>query len=324
MSEQASADLDQELLAQSQCPDPQDELDLLMRLPSWLAEGCFQEIALREGLELSILDCRLCDRLEFAYSEREGHLQFHFHLSGEHRDGSTKVGNLEYALYGAGLIPKETAICPDRYSVLEVSISMQPEVLVSFAGQNGELPPEFRHLVRPADQKYYTRVGTVLPIMQQILWQIVRCPYSGLAKRIYLEAKALEVVALVLEHEREVQQGRRVLHALQPDCVERICRAREIVLQHLDRPLSLVDLARRVGLNDCTLKRGFRRVFGKTVFGYLRDYRLEQARLLLLSGHASVAEVMQAVGFVDRGHFAAAFRKKFGVVPKDYTKAQSY
>ncbi|WP_231848327.1 helix-turn-helix transcriptional regulator [Gloeobacter violaceus] len=318
MSEQVLADLGQELNAHTQYPDPQDELDLLWRLPSWLAEGCFREIALREGLALCIENFRLRDRWELALPEREECLCFHFHLSGEHRDGSTEVGNLEYALYGSGLAPKQTMAGPDHFPILEVHIWMQPEVLVAFVGHNGELPTEFAHLVRPADQKYYTRVGTVSPALQQILRQIVRCPYSGLAKRLYLEAKALEAAALVLEHEQEVRQGRCLQHALQSDCVERICRAREIVLQNLDRPLALAELARRVGLNECALKRGFRQVFGTTVFGYLRDYRLEQARQLLLSGEANVSGVMQAVGFADRGHFAAAFRKKFGVAPKDY------
>ncbi|WP_231848336.1 helix-turn-helix transcriptional regulator [Gloeobacter violaceus] len=320
MSEQASADLDEELLAQSQCPDPQDELDLSLHYPPWLANGFYRNIELREGLELTLLDCRLCDRWEFAYAEQESWLSCHFHLSGEHQDACTEVGNLEYALYGSGLAPKGTTICPDRYHILEVYISMQSEVLMSFVGRNGELPPEFKHLICKPDQQYYTRVGTISPAMQRVLWQIVRCPYLGLAKRMYLEGKALEVAALVLEQECEVQRGRRALHNLEPDYVDRICRAREIVLQNLDRPLSLVELARQVELNDFLLKGGFRRVFGKTVFGYLRDYRLEQARQLLLSGKTSVAEVMRAVGFADRGYFAEAFRKRFGVNPKDYTK----
>ncbi|MCD8489485.1 MAG: AraC family transcriptional regulator [Desertifilum sp.] len=69
-------------------------------------------------------------------------------------------------------------------------------------------------------------------------------------------------------------------------------------------------MARQVGLNDCTLKRGFRQVFGKTVFGYLHEYRLEYARQLLEERRLNVSEVAQKIGFVNRSYFAAAFRKK--------------
>jgi AraC-like DNA-binding protein len=84
----------------------------------------------------------------------------------------------------------------------------------------------------------------------------------------------------VLEDEKEVQQGRKSLQALKPDYIDRIYRAREILLQNLHQPLSLTDLAQQVQLNDYSLKCGFRQVFGKTVFGYLHDYRMKQASQL--------------------------------------------
>ncbi|PIG90722.1 AraC family transcriptional regulator [Gloeocapsopsis sp. IPPAS B-1203] len=320
MSEQAADDLYEEMLAHAKYPDPKDDLDLLLHCPSWLSEGYVREIELREGLELRIDNFRLCDRWEVTLPEEEGQLCFHFHLSGQHLDAFTEVSNLEYALYGSGLSPKQTIVGPCEYHSLEVIIWMQLEVLLSFIGAGGELPTELQHLIRQQSQRYYTRVGTISPAMQRILWQIIRCPYQGLHKRMYLEGKVLEVAALVLEEEQEVQQGRRSQNNLKPDYIDRIHRAREILKQNLHQPPSLITLARQVGLNDCSLKRGFRYCFGKTVFGYLHDYRMEQASQLLMSGDMRVTEVMQAVGFGDRKYFAAAFRKKFGVSPRDYLK----
>ncbi len=71
-----------------------------------------------------------------------------------------------------------------------------------------------------------------------------------------------------------------------------------------------------------TLKRGFRQVFGTTVFGYLHHYRLEQARQLLEAGDMNITETAHAIGFADRSYFAAAFRKKFGLNPSRYLKAR--
>ncbi|WNZ22505.1 helix-turn-helix transcriptional regulator [Leptolyngbya sp. NK1-12] len=318
LSQQSYTDFEQALYAQAQYPDSADGMDLLLQQPAWFATGYTREVELRQGLRLQILDFRLCDRCETTLPDQEGAISFHFHLSGEHQDACTEVSNLEYALYGSGLAPKHTLISPDRYPALEVIVDMEPESFVSFIGQGGELPLEFQHLIQPADQTHYTRVGTISPAMQGILWQIIRCPYLGLHKRMYLEGKALEVAALVLEEEREVQQGRQPLLSLKSDCVDRIHRAREILMQNLHQPPSLMELARQVGLNDYSLKCGFKQVFGKTVFGYLHDYRMEQASQLLMSGEMKVEEVAAAIGFESRSYFSIAFRKKFGITPKTY------
>jgi AraC-like DNA-binding protein len=64
-------------------------------------------------------------------------------------------------------------------------------------------------------------------------------------------------------------------------------------------------------------------IFGTTVFGYLRQCRMEQARLLLLEGRMNVREAAQAVGYASQSRFAAVFRKTFGVNPKTFSTQRS-
>ncbi|MEM8674691.1 MAG: helix-turn-helix transcriptional regulator [Cyanobacteria bacterium P01_G01_bin.67] len=71
-------------------------------------------------------------------------------------------------------------------------------------------------------------------------------------------------------------------------------------------------------LNDCTLKRGFREVFGTTAFGYLHNYRLEQARQLLQEHHLKISEIAHKIGFASRTSLSRGFRQKYGVSPKQY------
>ncbi|NJO76953.1 MAG: helix-turn-helix transcriptional regulator, partial [Leptolyngbyaceae cyanobacterium RM1_406_9] len=105
---------------------------------------------------------------------------------------------------------------------------------------------------------------------------------------------------------------------LKQDDIERLHHAKEILIAQFNHPPSILSLARQVGLNDFKLKQGFRQVFGNTVFGYLRDYRLEQAHLLLLEGQMNVQQVARALGYTHSGYFAKAFKQKFGVSPKTY------
>jgi AraC-like DNA-binding protein len=320
MSEQAWADCQEEAFLQAQYPDREDRHDLLLPQPSWLARGHIRQIELGDGLMVQIDNFCLRDRYERPLPEQEQWVQFHCHLSGDHQDACTAVGNLEYALYGSGIAPKQMMACSGQLPILEVTVEMAPRVLTAFAGDRGTLPVELQHLMASSSQPAYARTGTLSPAMQRVLWQILRCPYSGMTKRMYLEGKALEIAASILEQERNLQQGRRSLTNLSPEDLDRIHQAREILLQNLEQPPSLIQLSRAVGLNDNALKRGFKQVFGKPVFGYLLDYRMEQARQLLMSGELKGGEVMQQVGFRSRKYFAAAFRKKFGVNPKDYLK----
>jgi AraC-like DNA-binding protein len=135
---------------------------------------------------------------------------------------------------------------------------------------------------------------------------------------MFLEGKVLELMSLLLEQEAEFHAGKQSFADLKPDDVDRVHAAKETLLQQLNNPPSLAQLARQVGLNECTLKRGFRQVFGTTAFAYLYDYRLEQARQLLQERCLNVSEVAQAVGFGSCSHLSKAFRQKYGVSPKQY------
>ena len=122
----------------------------------------------------------------------------------------------------------------------------------------------------------------------------------------------------MLEEEAAVQQGDLKAALLQPDQLNRVYYAQEILLKSLSNPPSLMELARQVGMCDYNLKRGFKEAFGTTVFGYLRDRRLEKAQQLLLEQEMTVASVAQTVGYDSHASFTTAFKRKFGVSPKAY------
>jgi AraC-like DNA-binding protein len=71
-------------------------------------------------------------------------------------------------------------------------------------------------------------------------------------------------------------------------------------------------------LNDFKLKSGFRETFGTTVFGYVRKLRMDKARSLLEIGDLNVTEAALEAGYCSLGHFAAAFKKRFGTLPGQY------
>ncbi|MGE7988477.1 helix-turn-helix transcriptional regulator [Lysinibacillus fusiformis] len=100
----------------------------------------------------------------------------------------------------------------------------------------------------------------------------------------------------------------------------KLFQAQAIMVENMTNPPSLMELSRLVGLNDFKLKKGFKEMYGTTVFGYLREKRLEKASFLLQSGTMNVMEVANAVGYSNPSHFAEVFKGKYGVSPRDFLK----
>lgn len=308
----------------TQHPDPDDPLDAVYRFPQVLGQGYWREIQLREGMRLTIGNLQMRDRIITGAPEREDWWEYHFHFSGEHQDRYNSICGGQYALYGNGLAPQEIWDCSGKEPYFEILIHVQPELLYSFAGdREGQLPLALQPWIRQTEGERYSRLGTATPAMQTVAKQIVQCPYQGIAKRVYLEGKVLELMGMLIAEEIEIGDGKYNPYSLKSDAVDRIHHARDILLQQLNEPPTLATLARQVGLNECTLKRGFRQIFGTTVFGYLHNYRLEQARQLLEAGTWRVGEAAQMVGYRDFTAFGRAFYKKFGIRPRDCMKKYS-
>ncbi len=164
--------------------------------------------------------------------------------------------------------------------------------------------------------------------LQMAVHQYMYAPYHGLVLQLFLESKILELVALSMDilkgnkpNEWNSYSG---IKSLGTDEIDKIYAARDHLVSDMENPPSLLQLARYAGMNQQKLKCGFRRVFDDTAFGYLQQYRLEEARKLLQEGNLSVSEVALQVGYSHFGHFASIFKRKFGIAPSSIKKGVSF
>ena len=314
---------EREAIAPTQHPDPEDAQDFMGQFPALMGRGYWRTIQLRDGLQLTLGNLQLRDRVQSAQPEApEEFLEFHLHLSGIHENDDDILGAGQYCLYGSGLMPKAAFELSDRQPFLEVQVFIRANVLRSFIGDSeGELPTALQPWIRPQAQPRYARFETVTPAMQLAARQMLRCGFQGMPKRMFLEGKALELLGLAAAAEMTRHGGN--LPRVQPDLLDRIHHARDILCQQLDQPPTLGELARLVGLNECTLKREFRQAFGTTVFGYLHDIRMKQARQTLETGDCRVGEVARMVGYTNLPAFSRAFSKRFDINPRDCLQKNS-
>jgi AraC family transcriptional activator of pyochelin receptor len=107
------------------------------------------------------------------------------------------------------------------------------------------------------------------------------------------------------------------------DNVRKIRLAKEIILKNMSEPPSLQELSEEIGLSLNKLKEGFKQLYGDTVFGYLLNHKMEEARRMLASTNYNVNEVGLRIGYSTSSHFIAAFKKKYGTTPKKYLMSLS-
>ena len=175
----------------------------------------------------------------------------------------------------------------------------------------------------PEETPYYDFIAPISPAMYGIIQAMKASPYTGLLKGLYLEAKAIELFLLQVEgFDRSgvggylAGGGGRAVRLSAGD-IDRLHFIRDTMTTHFDRPWSITLLAREAGLNQMKLKTGFKTLFGTTVFGYLSDIRMGEARRLLLQEKLYVGEVAERMGYQHPHHFTKAFRKKFGILPSE-------
>ncbi|NDJ17354.1 AraC family transcriptional regulator [Myxacorys almedinensis] len=300
-------------------PEP-DSFDITRSYPATLGQGYYREIHLRNGLELAIANYQLHQDVIVEVPEREHPLEYEFTVVQEHLNQQTCFSSEHYFFSGSGLADSNICEWLAGWQVLDVSFHLEPDLFCTWMGDRLEqTSAQVKQLVKALNQARYTHDSTPTVAMQAALQQILHCPYTGITQQIYLESKVWELMALHLEQMLQESPYDPPSRALKPEDIDRIHHAKEILAQRLNDPPSLNALARQVGLNEFTLKQGFRQVFGTTVFGCSHHYRMERARELLAAGSLNVTEVAREVGFTNRGYFAAAFRKKFGVNPKAYS-----
>jgi AraC-like DNA-binding protein len=96
---------------------------------------------------------------------------------------------------------------------------------------------------------------------------------------------------------------------------EKIMEARLILEHQLDQPMTIRELSRKVAINECYLKKGFKALTGKTIHEYQQDLRISKAKELLSRDGLSVTDVANTLGYSSISHFSTAFKRVTGMKP---------
>ncbi|SDE51087.1 helix-turn-helix transcriptional regulator [Rhodospira trueperi] len=138
--------------------------------------------------------------------------------------------------------------------------------------------------------------------------------FEGVARALFLRAKALELLAIVLR-DTMPHPG----HMVSARDRKRVVMARRLLERDYETSWTIERLSREVGLSEKKLRAGFRQIIGTSVQDHLRSVRLAAAMAMLERGQ-SVTETAYAVGFSSLSHFSKAFKDHAGLSPRDWAR----
>ena len=101
--------------------------------------------------------------------------------------------------------------------------------------------------------------------------------------------------------------------------------ARDLILAFLRRRIAvdfdIATMASELGASSAWLRQECRRLFSRSPVELVRDFRLAQARRLIVAGRLSISDIALACGFSSPQYFAQVFTRLTGVCPRDYRRA---
>lgn len=163
----------------------------------------------------------------------------------------------------------------------------------------------------------FTKILPLCGRTRIVLESLLNHNYTESLQNIFINAQTQMLLLYSLEcmvGERDVENFSCKFLANEADR-DKIARAREILIDQIGEPITIKELSRKVAMNECYLKKGFKELFGTTIFDFYQSQRMEHARYLLYEKGLSVTDVSMLLGYSSISHFSTAFKKHTGLKP---------
>jgi AraC-like DNA-binding protein len=289
-------------------------------------EGYWELTQIRNDLYVIVSDFAYKNP-RFEIVPGDGLIQFNFKVSGDMTYAITRPGPLRFNRPSLHVWRQPQGIdmrewtAPSAHERV-VAISVRPEFLVEhFLPSSAEVPARLKTFVSKSQGRVdYCQV----PLTQQMIevtTKLLNNPYSGELALTYTEALTLELLCIAvgdfcsLPEQPSEEYSERELRALGA--------TRKLLMEQFAPAPTLRKIARSVGLSEKALTRGFKAVYGETIFDFSLRCRMQHALALLRDRQWSVDRVSEAAGYSHPTSFATAFRRHFGMRPLDVKRLKA-
>ena len=97
-----------------------------------------------------------------------------------------------------------------------------------------------------------------------------------------------------------------------------IRQAKAILTENFNRPMTIPQLSKKVGINEAKLKKGFKDMYGQSIHDCLQQLRIDKAKELLTTTNTTVTDISFLIGYSQHNHFITLFKKVVGAPPAEW------
>jgi AraC-like DNA-binding protein len=207
-------------------------------------------------------------------------------------------------------------VIPIHTNTATINIEVDADYLNGLFDQS-EKSPVLQSLLQNTQPLLFEQM--IYPSLLKIVDEIIGESIDNTFKLFFLRIKAEELVCrLLMELEK---RDAKQLYALNTHDIQIIYKVKEQMLEHLDRPPVINELAVYAGMSPTKLKRLFKQIFGNSIFNYYQDFRMKEAAHLLKDEKLSVSDAGYRLGFTNLSHFSKVFAAHTGMKPKQYSRS---
>ncbi|UBM58633.1 AraC family transcriptional regulator [Marinilongibacter aquaticus] len=158
--------------------------------------------------------------------------------------------------------------------------------------------------------------------MLKCIREILHCKISANLKEQFIAHKVQELIFWVIDAADKTNASKPILADL-PDC-EKVLKLKQWIDAHPTEPFTLTGLSEFVALSPTKLKLIFKDIVKVPIMTYVKDSKLAHAKQLLSESPYSIQEIALMINYRHSQHFANAFKRKFGLLPSEFQKANKY
>lgn len=150
--------------------------------------------------------------------------------------------------------------------------------------------------------------------LEHIFTELYQVPVK--IKKHYMIVKVLELLLRLWNlDDSELSEPTNYYGKSQTDKVKEIC---DFITEDLQSHYTVEELAERFQISSTTMKNTFKGIYGKPIYRYLLEKRMEQACKLLLETEKSIIDIAVEVGYETPSKFSAAFKKTMNLTPRAF------
>jgi AraC-like DNA-binding protein len=255
------------------------------------------------------------------YTQQEDYIKVNFWLGGKHTTILDGLGQYEHDR-------PEVFITAGPWEMIKVDVHGRETQMASVAIclnrsffpthmdlEIDQLPEPLRGVMM-AEGAYAFHRFSLSPDLVGAASSILAAPPAVRRGPVYVQAKAVELMCLLINRIESVTSGASSARAPYARVETRLHEARNLLIHQYAEEITLERIAREVGLNKMALTDGFRRLFGMSVFDCLQKIRMQRAYELLQDKTNSIGRIAEAVGYRHHCNFSTAFQAHFGCTPQ--------